>query len=225
MAFVQTPLVEATSELRFAGRARIEAIRGHFQERVRSGFPHLLVPNVRPDVAPALQHYRFSNEAQTIYLSLAVNSLAYTTREYRGWDTFKEEVVRNWQTLQEELGAEEIADLTRVGVRYVNRFSADQRAHLLSFEKTPYLAALSDDVMAHTGTTLIRRESASLRVQVGIDGEGGDLVVDLDGSRSSVDATVLEETLDDLHAVVEEEFFGLLEPEYVARLREGSEEE
>ena len=82
------PLTEAIIEVRFPGDARIDHFRGEFQQKVRNEFPLLLAPTLESNESPALLHYRFSNEAQTRSVDLALHSLMYSSKEYPGWETF-----------------------------------------------------------------------------------------------------------------------------------------
>jgi uncharacterized protein (TIGR04255 family) len=217
---VETPLVEATVEIRFPGDARIDRFRGDFQLLNRDSYPQLFVPQVVPGQAPALQHYRFSTENQMSSVSLAVNSLSVSTREYPGWSLFKERVLNLWGLLNDEIGPKTI---TRIGVRFLNEFSGIDSEMVRSEDRPVFLLALGEDPTEYSFKTVLRRDP-KLRIEVMKKAaENADFLVDLDAFFLNREPGGLSEDLDGLHEVVETEFLGMLAPEYKSQL--GSERE
>ena len=211
---VETPLVEATVEIRFPGDARIDRFRGDFQLLNRDSYPQLFVPQVVPGQAPALQHYRFSTENQMSSVSLAVNSLAVTTREYPGWGLFKKRVLKLWGLINDEIGPKA---LTRIGVRFQNEFQSINSEMVRQSDSLVFLAALEDDPEEYSFKVVLKRDP-KLRIEVTKDVESSAFLVDFDAFFLNRDPDSLSEDLDRLHEVVETEFLGMLSPVYMSRL-------
>ncbi len=136
---IRVPLHEAVIEARFAGDARIDSWRGDFQQLIRGKYPLLLVPAVNPGDFPALLHYQFSNETQTARVSLSLNSLAFSSLEYPGWEQFRQEFIGHLQLLQRNITPNH---LTRLGVRFINHFDQDLTQSFRQNLPKHYLAPL-----------------------------------------------------------------------------------
>ena len=124
-------LVEVATEVGFQGELAIEVHRHEFQHRIRDTYPRLLLPHVRPEVPPQLQHYRFERKDQKAGVQLAVNSFSFYVRDYPGADKFIDDATSLFGVLQELLPR---LDITRVGWRYINAipFAREDRTIPLS---------------------------------------------------------------------------------------------
>jgi len=211
---VEVPLVEATVEIRFPGDARIDRFRGDFQSLNREIYPNLFVPKAVEGEAPALQHYRFSNENQTSSALLALNSLVVSTKEYPGWHLFKERVLKLWGQVNKEIRPEII---TRLGVRVLNMFSGID-SYMVRSEKRPrFLLPLGENPKEYSFIVVLKREP-NLRIGVTKSDDDPAFEVDLDAFFLSREPSTLSEDLDRLHEAVENEFLSILEPEFRSRL-------
>ncbi|MBI5366501.1 MAG: TIGR04255 family protein [Planctomycetes bacterium] len=124
--YPNAPLSETTSELHFPGEPAIECHRDEIYAAVRRELPEVHVPTSLPQQAPALQHYKFTNAEGTRYISIAINSLAYTTKRYPGFAGFKEEALACLTGIGKRF---QLDGLTRVGLRYINIIPFARRDH------------------------------------------------------------------------------------------------
>ena len=116
--YKNAPLVNTAFESRFFGDLSIETRRDQFQKAIKADFPKLYVPDAKPGIAPALQHYQFRKEDDSARVSLAVNSFVYATSSYPGFDAFTVGLEKNWNLFGELFG---IQSFTRLGLRYTNQ--------------------------------------------------------------------------------------------------------
>jgi uncharacterized protein (TIGR04255 family) len=213
---IRVPLKEAVIEVRFPGDARIEAWRGEFQKTVRAKLPQLFVPGFQPGQFAALAHYQFANANRTEIVSLAINSLAYAVQEYPGWEHFKTEFLRHWETLEQEIQPE---TLSHVGVRYINSF--DTEADLMNLRSEPpheYLAPLSLNPDFFQSVVRFNMDADKMQVGVVRSEQSQAITIDLDCFATDVKPVDLQNTLDRLHTNVESEFFASLNDEFVEQL-------
>ena len=197
------PLLEAALEIRFPGDARIEALRGDFQSRIREDFPFLFVPKVNPGDSPALLPYRFQNGQATRIVGLALNSFSYWSYEYPGWESFLQEALDMWSFIAESISPE---TLTRVGLRYTNQFDSELKEHL-NLESPPfYMVPLRNEVETHRSLTQFTTEDCSFVVSVLRLADKDELLLDYDVFVEEATPSKLSETLDTLHHKLEEEF-------------------
>ncbi len=211
---IEVPLVEASIEVRFPGDARVDARRGEFQQAVRNECPHLLVPKLREGEAPALAPHVYRSESGTRTVALAIHMLAYSTQDYPGWQAFVERYLRYWSRLEAWI---EPKELTRVGLRYVNRFGAETRRHLRRSDPPGFLTPILGRIARHHGTSTIRASDHEVDVTVQYQG-GDEVTIDFDAHAEGVDGTRLEAALTMLHATVEGVLSGALDEAYAARL-------
>lgn len=115
--YLNQPLQEVTSEIRFYGEPAVEGKRHEFFEDIRDKYPMVYVPGSVPDVAPQLQHYRFEKEDGTAGVQLAIHSLSYFQREYEGAPAYKEELFRIINIAHRKFN---LNRFSRVGWRYIN---------------------------------------------------------------------------------------------------------
>lgn len=213
---VSVPLVEASIEVRFPGDASVEARRGAFQRAVRADFPNLFVPKVQPGHAPALSPHLYRNEGGTRTIALAINLLAYSSQDYPGWKSFLAQYLGYWSMLQAWV---EPVRLTRVGVRYINRFDAAMREHLPDSGRPPFLQPLDAGVVRHQGTTSRVFGDHELDITVNFDArDERDLTVDFDAHAEEVEPASLEVTLTTLHASVERVLASTLDEDHAKQL-------
>lgn len=210
---VRVPLHEAVIEARFAGDARIDSWRGDFQQLIRGKYPLLFVPAVNPGDFPALMHYQFTNETQTARVSLSLNSLAYSSFEYPGWEQFKQEFLVHLQLLQKSLNPHR---LTRLGVRFINHFDQDLARHLKQGFPKHYLAPLRLNPEFHISTTRFNLDDHKMLINV--RKENGLLTLDYDAHSESILIKDASQRIEALHTGVETELFDVLRPSYVEQL-------
>ncbi len=111
------PLIDVAFEIRFPGDPAVECRRDEFFSLVRDKYPNVYVPKLQAGDAPALALYHFKQEDGQATIMTAINKLAYSTKQYPGFDAFKTEVLR----IVELFGANfKIGKLTRTGLRYIN---------------------------------------------------------------------------------------------------------
>lgn len=209
---VEVPVYEVTAELRFPGDARIPSWRAELQQKIRSEYPNLLVPHAKPGEAPAMQHFRFANEAGTRSVDVAIHSLAVVTREYPGWRSFRNDVLTYWGLLRAGLGVQR---LTRLGLKYVNRFP-DLAS--LSIGNRGLYGVWTDSPRYHRSVTVVNADAVQLIVNLEIPEGGSPVTVDLDAFRQDFRAEEVENILEELHSVVEAEFAAVAGAQLAARL-------
>lgn len=214
-AIVQVPLVEAVVEVRFPGDAAVEGIRGNFQQVIQQEFPELLVPNAQAGEALALKPYLFTNDRQTRRVGLALNRFMYSSMEYPGWRVFLDKVLALWNHLNDLVS---IAQLTRVGVRFVNSFEVDTLGATLDPNKVPYLAYLTTHAPKFRLDAVFEKQEGHLLIQTALSPETTTLHLALDAFTTGSRAARLRETLDALHTMLEREFLLGLNPQYADQL-------
>jgi len=112
---VSVPLTEAVIDVRFPGDASIDGARGAFQREIEEDLPNLRVPRAKEGEAFALMPYLFTDDRLLSSVGLSLNQLFYSTREYPGWESFRERFMACWSALA---GLVDLDRLTRVGMRY-----------------------------------------------------------------------------------------------------------
>lgn len=111
------PLIQAAFEIRFPGDPAVECRRDEFYRLVRDKYSKVYVPKLKPGEAPALAPYHFKREDEQATIMTAINTLAYSTTQYPGFEAFKEEVLRIVDLFGKTF---KIEKLTRTGLRYIN---------------------------------------------------------------------------------------------------------
>lgn len=116
--YPNSPLVDVACEIRFPGELEVECNRHLFWDRVREDYPHIHVPKIVAEAAPALQHYRFLSDAGNRRVSVALNSLGFSDTQYEGHKIFVEEFCRIADLFHSTFS--KIDSVSRIGWRYVN---------------------------------------------------------------------------------------------------------
>jgi len=111
------PLIDVAFEIRFPGDPAIECRRDEFFRLVRNKYPKVYVPKLQPGDAPALAMYHFKQDDEQATVMTAINKLAYATKKYHGFESFKEETMRIVGFFGRTFKVEK---LTRTGLRYIN---------------------------------------------------------------------------------------------------------
>lgn len=213
---VRVPLIEATIEVRFHGDARVDAIRGNFQEAIVEEFPLLFVPEVTLGESPALVPYRFQNQDGTRTVALAINSLAYLTKQYPGWATFQRDFLGYWGEFTSRAQPRGIG---RVGMRFVNQFDGELYEHLDLDGAPEYLAPLRNATCDFLrSATNYDNGQVGLLINVHKPQNESALVLDYDAYAQNATLETLEATLEELHSRIEAEFQLALRDEYARTL-------
>jgi len=211
---VSVPLTEAVIDVRFPGDASIDGVRGAFQREIGEDLPNLRVPKAKDGEALALMPYLFTDERLLSSVGLSLNQLFYSTREYPGWEGFRERFMRYWRTLA---GLADLDRLTRVGMRYTNTFEEDALGELLEPERIPYLQELVNCASSFALRAVLDRGDAQLLVDAKY--EGGHLILAYDAFMIERSASTLHTDLEILHSHVEQEFLSGLVHEIAERLK------
>lgn len=112
-----SPLAEASAEVRFHGDLSLLRTWGVFQRSVRAQFPKLLVPGAVVGTSPLLQALRLgSSDGQTVVM-LAINSFAVATGRYESWGAFRDRFLALYRTFRRSCAH---GPISRVGLRYIN---------------------------------------------------------------------------------------------------------
>jgi uncharacterized protein (TIGR04255 family) len=174
----------------------------------------LLVPKLREGEAPALAPHIYRSDGGTRTVALAIHMLAYSTQDYPGWEAFLGRYLRYWALLEAWIAPEE---LTRVGLRYVNRFDAETRRHLRRTDAPGFLMPVHEPVARHHGKSTRRAEGYELDVAVHFERDE-EITIDFDAHAEGVDTARLEATLAMLHAAVEKELSAMVDATYASGL-------
>ncbi len=217
---VQVPLLEAVIEIRFPGEARIEVCRADYQDLIRADFPVLAVPLANPAQAPALQHYRFVNTAGTEFVGLAVNSFAHSTKEYPGWDSFRDSSRKYWESIPGFTPR----SISRVGLRYINRFDGDMLNNIIVDDKNGLYGPILINPALHRSLTVLAAGENALVINIEWVPQEKRVTLDFDCFAENVEVEDLWDVVENLHEGIETHFFSLLTPEYRNQLQptEGS---
>jgi uncharacterized protein (TIGR04255 family) len=115
--FKNAPVVAVIFQLRFAGESVVEIARPRIQQALRPELPKLFVPTCVPGEAPALQPYSLRAADESEAVDLAVNSFAYVSKRYQGFNGFRQSFEKFYRVFSQHV---EIHSLHRVGLRYIN---------------------------------------------------------------------------------------------------------
>lgn len=122
------PLSEVDFELRFFGEPIVESKRHEFYESIRDEYPLLFVPPLKQGMHPSLQHYRFEKEDRSAGVSLALNSIGYFQRDYKGAPDFISEIQRITDIGNTLFS---IRRFSRIGWRYINSIAYTRESGLI----------------------------------------------------------------------------------------------
>jgi uncharacterized protein (TIGR04255 family) len=129
---------ERASSQRISASALYELLRGSFPEIQSVGNMTVQIilaqaPAAQPAFAsPGLPApaFRFANSTGDEYVQVSENNFVYdTTRPYPGWASVKRSILGAWETVSPLVAASRI---TKIGLRYINRITKDERCPRLS---------------------------------------------------------------------------------------------
>lgn len=156
----QTPLTSVLVQVRFPevlSIAKAEFITD-FQEHIRTEYPlhhkdqdpilEMMGNGIRPGVTP---NWRFLDEGRKWRLSLTTNFVSLETRAYQSRSDFIQRTDAVMQALSETIKPDLI---TRVGVRYVDRFWGSQLDKLSNFVRPEMLGLYTENCRKNLGSTL-----------------------------------------------------------------------
>ncbi len=114
--YKNAPLVEAVFEIRFSGELSIECHRDLFYEKIREKYPSVYVPEIKTGAAPSLIPYRFMDENNISGFFVSMNSLAFSTKNYKGFNDFKHIILKYFKIFSKIY---KINKIERIGLRYI----------------------------------------------------------------------------------------------------------
>ena len=194
-----SPLTEVICQVRFPTILRIGEMQPtELQEMVRQVFPHLTVeqgmligvPRPGSKAAPSAESapttYRFLTSDRSTILSLAEDFYALSSTRYQHWDGFAELLELAHDAV---IGVYQPAHATRIGLRYVNRFTTQNTAtgsvdEMLSRFQPDLTALLRADGWTDPremrNRLSLRNEEEQLTIQTGFGQEGDEQFFILD---------------------------------------------
>ena len=225
--YSKAPLVQVTCQLRFPPILRIEKeVPADFQDKIRQAFPLFervgpLLQQIPPEVLQAIGRdvnpvvYHFISEDRLSTVELTPQSLGFTTRSYKYWETFRADLRLSLLALR---AVYQPSFFMRAGLRYQDlidrqKLGLDQVpwSKLLRTELIGELAIkeLEDNVLGASRTLHVRmpsgRGTVLLRHGFGVipgQPQTG-YVIDLDFStEQKTEATNVEHVLSGLHEEV-----------------------
>lgn len=225
------PIVEAVFEIRFTSTDSWATMPGLLYAQIRERYHaqrQLPVAGVPEEVRrqdPALARLplmQFLGSDFLIQLGARVISLVTKTNAYPGWGRIEAELRWMLERLQ---AAGFVSEGERLGVRYVDFLAEDVFQNLilgLQVGGQP-LAGIQADV-----TTIFSRKPLTIRLQVANgaivarpSGPQPGSILDVDAWFGALDFQVFGNSLTrfgEAHQAIKQMFFGLLRPEYLAKL-------
>jgi uncharacterized protein (TIGR04255 family) len=220
--YPNAPLIEAVFQIRFPGEPAVECHRDKFFQLVRSEYSNVWVPNLHEGQAPALSPYHFKTDDGLHTVFTAINSIAFSSKKYGGFDSFKSEALR---LIGLFVGTYGIEKLTRTGLRYINSIKfvpQEQKFPIFDYLnlalKLPdvfpsdfknFDLAFVSSVKGGTITTRIGRIEAK-------DGSGDAILLDFDFAKESdLHVDQVAEYLDESHDCTKTFFEKVLTDEYL----------
>src|SRR6266487_4254407 len=125
LPLANSPLKEVICQIRFAPLLEIaQKLPAEFQTRIRKDFPNFeIAQNITPDINQAFpSEYGFKASDDQSRVSLAVNFLALSTKEYSHWRIFREQMRDILLALKELYGP---IYMSRIGFRYINELNTN----------------------------------------------------------------------------------------------------
>ncbi|MGO3690547.1 MAG: TIGR04255 family protein [Psychroflexus halocasei] len=124
------PIIDALVEVRFSSKINPEAVFGLIYNRLKDDFPGfqklpiLELPEQVRSNDPSLKfkpYYKLSNQDYVIQIGPRVLVIG-SYPEYTGWNNFSDEL---FKVISNVLSLDIIADVERIGLRYINFFKED----------------------------------------------------------------------------------------------------
>lgn len=158
------PLAEVVCQVRFPPLLRIaNEDPAEFQEHIRSEFPQigvehgflLKIPGPgalgSPAAEPQSKIFRFLTPDSQTAISLAPDFYALSTKDYKDWDDFARYLALAHEAIQQVYSP---AYATRIGLRYINRFSRSNTGcqtllELLDILRPELTAQAHNDIWGH----------------------------------------------------------------------------
>jgi uncharacterized protein (TIGR04255 family) len=225
------PIVEAVFEIRFTSTETWSTMPGLLYAQIREKYreqrqlPIASLPEEMRRQDPALARLplmQFLGGDFLIQLGARVVSLVTKPNAYPGWAAIETELRWMLERLQ---GAGFVNEGERLGVRYIDFMAEDVFQNLILGLQVAgqALAGVQADV-----TTVFSREPLTIRLQVANgaivarpSGPQRGSVLDLDAWFGALDFGVFSNSMNrfsEAHCAIKKLFFGLLRPEYLAKL-------
>lgn len=224
--YPNSPLAEVIFEVRFTSEPAIECRRDEFYDSVRRDYPLVVVPREAERAGPLVRAYRFEREDNSAGVTVALNSFAYFMRQYQGFDFFRSEMLRLFQTFKKLY---HIGTVLRIGWRYINvipfarennllplkRFFRIRSDTLPGLEAEYHSFAIRLTSPTEGGSTTIRLESA-----LDVRGLSEIFIFDIDVARQNdLQLAKVRTYLDETHADAKNIFETSITDEYRAYLK------
>lgn len=227
-----SPLGEVVYELRFAGDLSLPSAWAGLQRDLRAEFPNLMVPQVRDGDYVALKPVRLESADGREVVMLAINSFAFSSKQYKTFDPFAERFQKIYQKFATLYPP---TKFTRAGLRYINwlppRFpGAEQREGQVHPCLKLTLSGAEGIPLALSESQIIfqvREGERSLRVALVPQDLTGSaprnaspaMLLDFDCFQTDVPAGEVVSVLHASHDLIERAFFGMVREEYVKYLK------
>jgi uncharacterized protein (TIGR04255 family) len=224
-----SPLIDVSCEIRFAGDLSLFGSWGEVQARLRHRYPKVLVPIADPGKAPLLQAVRLASDDQTAVVMLALNSFAVSTRSYGTYRQFKNQFDEALDAFRPSLHQ---PTLTRFGLRYVNVLPSGpgegQRVHsalrlevggiAARWKGHPVLVLETEQGRLTLRISLLQPAAPSPGPGIVLD-PGVHLDFDCFTTTPPASLDELAELMDEAHDVIDRTFFETITDEYLQYLR------
>ncbi|MGC8908707.1 MAG: TIGR04255 family protein [Desulfomonilaceae bacterium] len=216
-----SPLTEVVFEMRFPGETAVECKRHEIQSKIRSDYPHLLVPAARNGIHLALEPYRFEREDHSAGVMIALNRFSYYSRAYPGFTSFKNECLRLISVFHSVVTIER---LNRVGLRHINIIPFVRNDDVLPLK---HFLAFAEPMETFFGSELeyvanhvvfpLKNGNMTVRLEVVKDASRNQeaILLDLDHARTK-DLTLheIEGYLEVAHRASSDQFKRIITPRY-----------
>lgn len=226
--FPNAPLYEAVFQIRFAGELSVEVARAKIQDAVRSELPKLYVPRAKEGQALALQAVQLHSGDDTEMIGLAMNSFAYHTRRYAGYEAFQQRVRRFWAVFSEHV---HVHQLVRVGLRYINHIPILRQNEDSPIPLRDYLnigldipPSIRGDLIDFNTTLVERTDEGVLRIAIEhkkVEAPPSEmLLLDFDfAQKDGLLVSAVDEYLERAHRHTKRIFLELVSEKYLAVMR------
>jgi uncharacterized protein (TIGR04255 family) len=214
--YPNAPLVEAIFEIRFPPVLAIESLRHEFQAAVKDEFPVVYFPVIQPGEASSLRPYHFLSPDGARRLMLSVTNIAYSSKNYREFSTFKLQTLEHLESIIRQYG---IGDLTRTGLRYTNILPFVREDGLVPLARY-FRLTLSLDGFSHFELrTIVPQVSGNIFVRieqtVSTDQTQEAFLLDFDyAKQGQLNTKNLSEYLDESHECTKRFFEHLITDDY-----------